>query len=75
VNAAADYDAIVLGAGPVGLALATALTRARVAVALVDRGELAAFEQPAAADDWDARVYAISPGSAEFLRAIGAWQR
>ncbi len=25
-------------------------------------------------DDWDARVYAISPGSASFLRALGVWQ-
>ena len=35
----------------------------------------ARFEGSAGADDWDPRVYAISPGSAELLRSIGAWQR
>ena len=74
-SAPADADAIVVGAGPVGMALAAALARERLSVALVDRGELAAFDAPAGADDWDARVYAISPGSAEFLRGIGVWQR
>jgi 2-polyprenylphenol 6-hydroxylase len=73
--ARADYDAIILGAGPVGLALAAALARERLAVALVEKSPLASFEGPAAAEDWDSRVYAISPGSAEFLRGVGAWQR
>jgi 2-polyprenylphenol 6-hydroxylase len=68
-----DYDAIVLGAGPVGLALAAALARERLAVALLDRTAVAVPER--ASDDWDARVYAISPGSAEFLRSLGVWQR
>lgn len=70
-----DYDAIVVGAGPVGMALATALAREGLSVALVDRAELAPYSAPADPADWDARVYAISPGSAEFLRAIGVWQR
>jgi 2-polyprenylphenol 6-hydroxylase len=69
-----DYDAIVLGAGPVGLALAAALAHERFSVALVERAAPASFEG-ANDDDWDARVYAISPGSADLLRAIGAWQR
>jgi len=70
-----DYDAVVLGAGPVGLALAGALARERFSVALVERTAPASFEGSTGADDWDPRVYAISPGSAEFLRAIGAWQK
>ena len=67
-----EVDVIVAGAGLVGLALAPALSRAGLKVALVDRAPVAAPEFDA--DSWDARVYAISPGSATFLRSIGAWQ-
>ena len=28
-----------------------------------------------AVDDWDSRIYAVTPGNAEFLRACGAWQK
>lgn len=72
---AVDYDVVVLGAGPVGLALAAALGEEGLAVALLERGLLAAYDGPESADDWDQRVYAISPGSAEFLRGLAAWQR
>jgi ubiquinone biosynthesis UbiH/UbiF/VisC/COQ6 family hydroxylase len=73
--AQSDYDAIVLGGGPVGLALAAALAHEHLAVALIERGALSTFDTAASADDWDSRVYAVSPGSAEFLRGLGAWQR
>jgi 2-polyprenylphenol 6-hydroxylase len=67
-------DVLIAGAGLVGLALAPALATARLRVALCDRAPVVVPAEPAGDDDWDARVYAISPGSAEFLRAIGAWQ-
>jgi len=67
-----EYDVVVGGAGLVGLALATALAREGLEVAVADRGPIAAPD--ADPDSWDVRVYAISPGSAGFLRAIGAWQ-
>jgi 2-octaprenylphenol hydroxylase len=70
-----DYDVVVLGAGPVGLALAAALGGEGLGVALLERGALAAYDGPSGGDDWDQRVYALSPGSAEFLRGLGAWQR
>jgi 2-polyprenylphenol 6-hydroxylase len=66
------YDVIVAGAGLVGLALATALARSGLGVALVDRAPVAAPDFDP--ETWDSRVYAISPGSAAFLRALGAWQ-
>ncbi|HXX85378.1 MAG TPA: FAD-dependent monooxygenase [Casimicrobiaceae bacterium] len=70
----AQYDVAIVGAGLVGLALGVALARAGLAVSIVDRNGIAAGEAPVDGS-WDTRVYAVSPGSAEFLRALGAWQR
>lgn len=64
-------DVVIAGAGLVGLSLAAALARSGITVALLDR------QPPQPAPDletWDARVYAISPGSATFLQTVGAWQ-
>ena len=66
------FDVVIAGAGLVGLALAPAHARAGLSVALVDRAPIAAPEYDPTT--FDVRVYAISPGSAAFLRALGAWQ-
>lgn len=71
---APDHDVLIVGAGLVGLALGPALANAGLRVALADRAPVAAPEQPPGDSDWDTRIYAISPGSASFLRANGAWQ-
>src|SRR6476660_2700579 len=68
---AARYDVIVAGAGLVGMALAAALARSSLTVALLDRQQPLPSADP---DTWDTRVYAISPGSAAFLQRVGAWQ-
>ena len=70
-----DYDVAVLGAGLVGLSLAASLARAGMRVAIVDRSKVDAAALSSTDEDWDARVYAISPGSVTFLSGIGAWQR
>ena len=67
-----ERDVLVAGAGLPGLAAAIALARAGLSVALVDRQALAVPEADPAT--WDTRIYAISPGSAAFLRSIGVWQ-
>ena len=64
-------DVLIAGAGLVGLSLAAALARAGLTVALLDRNGMPPAADP---DTWDARVYAISPGSASFLSRLGAWQ-
>jgi ubiquinone biosynthesis UbiH/UbiF/VisC/COQ6 family hydroxylase len=78
------YDVIIAGAGLAGLSLAAALRATALRVCLVDTG---ATTQPAHAsgggegtgahagpDDWDDRIYALSPSSVRFLEAIGAWR-
>jgi len=64
-------DVLIAGAGLVGVALAAALARCGMTVVLLDRVQPATGIDP---DTWDARVYAISPGSATFLQRVGAWQ-
>jgi 2-octaprenyl-6-methoxyphenol hydroxylase len=74
MTGAPDHDVLIAGGGLVGLALAPALAHARLAVAIADRVPVKAPDEPVSDADWDTRVYAISPGSAAFLRTIGAWQ-
>jgi ubiquinone biosynthesis UbiH/UbiF/VisC/COQ6 family hydroxylase len=64
-----DADLAIVGAGLAGATLACAARG--LSVALV-AGEAAATP-PAAA--FDSRIYAITPGNAAFLDALGAWSR
>jgi len=65
-----DFDIVIIGAGLVGASFAMALRGSGLKLALVE-----ALAPVAAADSWDSRVYAISPGSAAFLDGLGAWKR
>jgi 2-octaprenyl-3-methyl-6-methoxy-1,4-benzoquinol hydroxylase/2-octaprenylphenol hydroxylase len=65
------YDVAIIGAGMVGTALASLLSRSGFAVALVEAYEPQPFD---AADDVGLRVSAISPGSAAILEQTGAWK-
>jgi 2-polyprenyl-6-methoxyphenol hydroxylase-like FAD-dependent oxidoreductase len=60
---------VIAGGGPVGLALAAALTGCDVHVI---------ESAPKRVEPWleeiDARVYAVSPGTRDFLRDLGAWE-
>lgn len=68
-----EFDVVIVGGGLVGLSLASALAGQGLRLALV---EPQPPEGPLPAEDaWDGRVYALSPGSAAFLEACGAWQR
>ena len=64
------YHAVVIGAGLVGSASALALARAGLNVALVEPREVSGPDE-----NWDIRVYAISPDSESFLDMLGAWTK
>lgn len=66
-----DFDVVVIGAGLVGASFALALQTAGLRIAVIDT---LVPSTSVARDDWDSRIYAISPGSEEFLQACGAWQ-
>ncbi|MDX5930537.1 UbiH/UbiF/VisC/COQ6 family ubiquinone biosynthesis hydroxylase [Acidiphilium acidophilum] len=62
-------DIAIIGAGPVGAALALNLAGAGRSVLLVDRAALPPMEHP----DFDGRAYAIAAGSRELLDGAGLW--
>ena len=59
----------VIGGGLVGAAAALALLKLGLRVVLVEQ-----HPAPTPTDDWDPRIYAISPASEALLRDLGAWQ-
>jgi 2-octaprenylphenol hydroxylase len=68
-----DFDLIVVGGGPVGLAVAAAGRGCSIALVARERRLLTA-RSPAESTGLDSRVYTLSPGNVRFLREIGAWQ-
>jgi 2-polyprenylphenol 6-hydroxylase len=66
------HDALIVGGGLVGACLALALQRSGLSVALIDAQAPQAL---ATGEDWDTRVYAISPGNAAFLKSLDVWRR
>lgn len=66
------FDVIVLGGALVGASAAVALGRQGLKVALIDR-KLPVFT-PENDEVWDSRIYAISPGNADWLKALNVWQ-
>ncbi len=61
------FDLIIVGGGLAGAALAVALRRSALRIAVVEHGV------PRRPSGWDARIYAYSPASARFLDDLGVW--
>ena len=71
---AMNFDVAIIGGGLVGASLAAALKHSGLSLALVESQPAMAMESvEAGGDDWDSRIYAISPGSRSFLENTGAW--
>lgn len=66
-----DHDVLIVGAGPAGLALATALVDAGFTAAVLDAQPREALTAPAE----DGRDIALTHSSVATLRALGLWQR
>jgi len=67
MNPETQYEVAIVGGGVVGATVARALAGSRVALVSRERRPEIALQ------DFDSRVYAISPGNAEFLDKLGAW--
>lgn len=66
------FDIVVIGGGLVGASLAVALKGSGLKIALIESRLPAPLPNDSS---WDSRIYAISPGSAAFLRSLGLWQQ
>ena len=66
----ASYDVVVAGRGAIGAAAALGLAQSGLRVGLVGPAPLAASRDAAG---WDARVFALSPGTRELLRGLRVW--
>lgn len=66
-------DVTIVGAGLVGLSAAVAMSKAGHEVVLVDQQTHIA-ESQLRENDWDQRIYAISPKNVQWLSSLGVWQ-
>lgn len=66
----ATCQVAVIGGGLVGAATALAVLKLGLRVVLVEQ-----HPAPTPANNWDPRIYAISPASEALLRELGVWQR
>ena len=66
-------DVTIVGAGLVGLSAAVAMSKAGHEVVLVDQ-QIQIAESQLTENDWDQRIYAISPKNVQWLSSLGVWQ-
>ena len=65
-----DTEIVVVGAGLVGLAAAIAFAKQNRKVVLIDAKKPVETKQLA----WDERIYALTPGTESWLKALDVWQ-
>lgn len=63
------FDLVIIGGGLIGSSLALALKGSGLKLALVE----SQAPEFSGTEDWDKRVYSVSPGSAAFLDRCGIW--
>ncbi len=65
-----EFDVIIVGAGLVGLALASALARLPLKIALLDNRKIAPIVETV---EFDQRVFAITRASQQFFSTLNVW--
>jgi 2-polyprenylphenol 6-hydroxylase len=71
---AVNCDVLVVGAGLVGLAAVIALAEQGKRVVLIDTQNSEVVQKMAfPQQDWDARIYALTPATEAFLIRLGVW--
>ncbi|KAF9786394.1 ubiquinone biosynthesis hydrox [Thelephora terrestris] len=81
IHDAEDRDVVIVGGGPAGLALASALgssqaVRKSLKMTVVDAGDLSKIENWSMdGDEFSNRVSSLTNGSIQFLKGAGAWDR
>lgn len=76
LSTVSTFDALVVGRGAVGAAAALGLAQCGMRVGVVAPGAPVQAHLPAAAagpDDWDPRVFALSPASRALLQSLRVW--
>lgn len=66
-------EVLVVGAGLVGMTAAIAMQQCGYQVMLLDRYAAPKRFKPKKMQDWDQRIYAISPQNAQWLDQLGVW--
>ncbi|MDX8385379.1 MAG: UbiH/UbiF family hydroxylase [Gallionella sp.] len=69
-----NFDVVIVGGGLVGASFAASLKDSGLSLALLEsRPPLKQDSAPNGDNEWDSRIYAISPGSRDFIQQSGAW--
>ncbi|HVK53860.1 MAG TPA: 5-demethoxyubiquinol-8 5-hydroxylase UbiM [Burkholderiales bacterium] len=66
-----DFDVVIIGAGPAGLALAISLGRLGLKTAIIEKQSLNALQEPAP----DGREIALSHRARRIMTGLGMWDR
>lgn len=71
---AIETDIVIVGAGLVGMSAAIAFAQQGKKVVLVDTNKADANQAETPSAEWDARIYALTPSSENWLKSLGIWQ-
>jgi 2-polyprenylphenol 6-hydroxylase len=69
-----NADVAIIGAGLVGLTAAIAMAKQGKQLVLIDSQPNHAKAWKPAANQWDARIYALTEETIEWLKSLGVWQ-